>query len=117
MVDARQSRADPVFARRAHLHDASRMPTRAQVAEPIPVPSTAVYSRRDGVVAWQSCIEPESELHENVEVRCAHVGFGIDPATLWLLADRLAQPREPEQRQPFRPPMPLRGLYPGHPRR
>ena len=117
LVDPRQSRADPVFARRAHLHDAARMPTREQVAEPIPVPSTAVYSRRDGVVAWQSCIEPESALHENVEVRCAHVGFGIDPATLWLLADRLAQPREPLQRQPFRPPAPLRRLYPGLPRR
>jgi pimeloyl-ACP methyl ester carboxylesterase len=112
MVDARQSRADPVFRRRAHLHDVSRVPSREQVAQPIPVPSTAVYSRRDGIVAWQSCIAPESALHQNVEVRCAHLGFGVDPATLWLLADRLAQPRRPEQRQPFRPPTLLRQLYP-----
>lgn len=112
MVHTRQSRADPVFRRRAHLHDASRVPSREQVAQPIPVPSTAVYSRRDGIVAWQTCIEPASALHENVEVRCAHLGFGVDPATLWLLADRLAQPRQPEQRQPFRPPVLLRHLYP-----
>jgi pimeloyl-ACP methyl ester carboxylesterase len=112
MADARQSRADPVFARRAHLYDASRVPTREQVAEPIPVPSTAVYSRRDGIVAWQTCLEPESALHQNVEVRCAHLGFGVDPATLWLLADRLAQPQEAAQRQPFRPPVLLRHLYP-----
>jgi pimeloyl-ACP methyl ester carboxylesterase len=117
MVDARQSRADPVFQRRAHLYDASRVPSREQVAQPIPVPSTAVYSRRDGIVAWQTCIEPASALHENVEVRCSHLGFGVDPATLWLLADRLAQPQQPEQRQPFRPPALLRHLYPAHPRR
>ncbi len=114
MVDARQSRAEPVFRRRAHLHDASRVPSREQVAQPIPVPSTAVYSRRDGIVAWQTCVEPESDLHENVEVRCAHLGFGIDPATLWLLADRMAQPQQPAQRRPFRPPAMLRHLYPAH---
>ena len=56
------------------------------------MPSTAVYSRRDGVVAWQACIEPETALHQNVEVRCSHLGFGADPATLWLIADRLAAP-------------------------
>jgi pimeloyl-ACP methyl ester carboxylesterase len=109
MVDARQSRADPVFQRRRHLYDVSRVPSREQVAEPIPVPSTAVYSRRDGIVAWQSCIEPESAQHQNVEVRCAHLGFGVDPATLWLIADRMAQPL---QRRPFRPPAMLRPLYP-----
>ena len=27
---------------------------------PIGVPSTAVYSRRDGIVAWQTCVEPET---------------------------------------------------------
>ena len=68
------------------------MPGPEQVAAPIGVPSTAVYSRRDGIVAWQTCIGPETALHENVEVRCAHLGFGTDPATLWLIADRLAVP-------------------------
>jgi hypothetical protein len=110
MVHGRQSRAEPVFRRRAHLHDVSRVPTRSQVALPIDVPSTAIYSRRDGIVAWQTCIEPETELHENVEVRCAHLGFGVDPATLWVIADRLAQP---EKQRPFSPPTMLRRLYPG----
>ena len=47
---------------------------------------------------------------QNVEVRCSHVGFGVDPATLWLIADRLAVPAG--QRVPFRPPLALRPLYP-----
>ena len=85
------------------------MPTREQLSRPIAVPSTAVYSRRDGIVSWQACIEPETALHENVEVRCGHLGFGVDPATLWLIADRLAVPAGqrspvPAAAAPLRPP-------------
>jgi hypothetical protein len=61
-------------------------------------------------VSWRTCIEPETALHQNVEVRCSHLGFGVDPATLWLVADRLAA--RPGQRAPFRPPPLLRPLYP-----
>jgi|SRR5690242_3259235 pimeloyl-ACP methyl ester carboxylesterase len=111
LTDPRQSHADGVYRRRSHLHATGRMPTPEQVAQPIDVPSTAVYSRRDGIVSWQACTGPETELHENVEVRCAHLGFGTDPATLWLIADRLAAPAG--QRQRFRPPPRLRSLYPG----
>jgi pimeloyl-ACP methyl ester carboxylesterase len=111
LTDPRQSRADGVYRRRSYLHaDAGRVPTREQVAQPISVPSTAVYSRRDGITAWHACIEPETALHENVEVRCGHLGFGTDPATLWLIADRLALPAG--QWRPFRPPALLRRLYP-----
>ena len=111
LTDRRQSRADGVYQRHGYRHAAGRVPTSEQVAAPIGVPSTAVYSRRDGIVAWQACIGPETELHENVEVRCAHLGFGVDPATLWLIADRLAV--SPGQRRGFSPPPALRSLYPG----
>jgi pimeloyl-ACP methyl ester carboxylesterase len=111
LTDARQSRADRAYRRRAHLHATEGVPTPQQVAEPITVPSTAVYSRSDGIVAWQACIGQETELHENVEVRCAHLGFGTDPATLWLVADRLAAPAAGRQR--FTPPAALRSHYPG----
>jgi pimeloyl-ACP methyl ester carboxylesterase len=110
LTDPRQSRADGVYRRRSYLHaDGQRMPTREQLARPIGVPSTAVYSRRDGIVSWQTCIEPETALHENVEVRCAHLGFGTDPATLWVIADRLALPAG--RWRPFRPPTLVRRLY------
>jgi pimeloyl-ACP methyl ester carboxylesterase len=110
LTDSRQSHADRAYQRRSSLHAAGRVPTREQVSQPIGVPSTAVYSRRDGIVSWRTCIEPETDLHQNVEVRCAHLGFGVDPATLWLLADRLAVPAG--QRRQFRPPAALRSLYP-----
>jgi hypothetical protein len=70
-----------------------------------------VFSRYDGIVAWQACMCSETKLHENVEVRCAHLGFGTDPATLWVIADRLAAPVK--KRTPFRPPRHLRSQYPG----
>jgi pimeloyl-ACP methyl ester carboxylesterase len=109
--DPQHSRAEAVYQRRSRLHaQLGRLPTREQVAQPISVPSTAVYSRLDGIVSWRSCIEPETALHDNVEVRCGHLGFGVDPATLWLIADRLAAPAG--QRRPFRPPALLRPLYP-----
>ena len=111
LKDLRQSHAQGPFQRLRHLHAAeAELPTIEQRAKPISVPSTAVYSRWDGIVAWRACVEPETALHQNVEVRCSHLGFGVDPATLWLIADRLATPAG--QRIPFRPPLPLRPLYP-----
>jgi hypothetical protein len=111
LTDSRQSHADRAYRRRANMHANSRVPGRDKLSQPIAVPSTAVYSRRDGIVSWQVCIEPETELHTNVEVRCAHLGFGVDPATLWLIADRLSVPVG--ERREFRPPGALRSLYPG----
>lgn len=111
LSDPRRSRADRAYHRRSHLHAAGgRLPTREQVARPVDVASTAVYSRHDGIVCWQNCIEPETALHQNVEVRCSHLGFGVDPATLWLIADRLAAPAGLPGR--FRPAGLLRPLYP-----
>ena len=111
LTDGEHSHADRAYQRRARLHATGRVPTREQISRAIEVPSTAVYSRRDGIVSWRACIEPETRLHENVEVRCAHLGFGVDPATLWLIADRLAVPAG--RLTPFRPPAALRSLYRG----
>jgi pimeloyl-ACP methyl ester carboxylesterase len=111
LTGTRQSHAGRAYRRRAHLHATQGLPSLKQVAEPVGVPSTAVFSRHDGIVPWQTCICPETELHQNVEVRCAHIGFGTDPATLWLVADRLAAPAAGRDR--FRPPPQVRLLYPG----
>jgi len=56
-----------------------------------PVPSTAIYSKADGVVAWQNCLEPESATTDNIQVPGSHVGLGVNPIVLYAIADRLAQ--------------------------
>ena len=63
-----------------------------ETAAPPPVPSTAIYTRADGVVAWQNCLEPASAETENIEVHGSHCGLGVNPAVLYAVADRLAQP-------------------------
>ena len=57
-----------------------------------PVPTTAIFSRSDGIVAWQGCMEREGPEAENIEVEGSHCGMGHNPAVLYAVADRLAQP-------------------------
>lgn len=64
----------------------------AQASRPPPVPTTCVYSRTDGVVPWQSSLEDKTRHTENIRVESSHLGLGMHPAVLWLIADRLAQP-------------------------
>jgi pimeloyl-ACP methyl ester carboxylesterase len=63
-----------------------------RIEEPPPVPTTAVYSRTDGVCAWQCCVEKEAPQAENIEVEGSHCGLGHHPAAVYAVADRLAQP-------------------------
>jgi hypothetical protein len=59
----------------------------------LPVPTTSIYSRSDGVIAWQACVERRDvPCAENVEVEGSHVGLGWNPDVLRVVADRLAQP-------------------------
>ena len=65
-----------------------------EIAAPPPVPSTAIYSREDGIVAWQSCRETDAPGTENIEVHGSHIGLGINPTVLYAVADRLAQTQD-----------------------
>ena len=62
------------------------------IAAPPPVPTTAIYSKTDGICAWQNCIEAKSDIAENIEVKASHCGLGHHPAAAYAIADRLAQP-------------------------
>lgn len=64
----------------------------AELALPAKVPTTAIYSKTDGVVAWPCSLVEAGEMSENIEVRSSHCGMGFHPAVLFALADRLAQP-------------------------
>lgn len=58
---------------------------------PPPVPSTAIYTKEDGIVAWQNCMEPADALTDNIQVHGSHCGLGVNPVVLFAVADRLAQ--------------------------
>ena len=107
-----RSAVSGVFARLQDRHVATvdemvRVPDSA----PLGVPTTAVYTRTDGVVRWWQCIESVGPQRENIEVRGSHLGLAHNPAVLWLLADRLGMPETAWR--PFRPPLTLRPFFPG----
>lgn len=66
-----------------------------------PVPTTSLYSRCDGIVAWQACIQKgRSDRTENIEVTGSHCGMGWNTEVLSIIADRLGQPLDAWQRHP-----------------
>jgi pimeloyl-ACP methyl ester carboxylesterase len=66
---------------------------RNAIAGDLPVPTSSIYSRSDGIVNWRTCLLHPSQTAENIEVLLAsHIGLGVNPAALWAVADRLAQP-------------------------
>jgi pimeloyl-ACP methyl ester carboxylesterase len=83
---------------------------REHLRDPLPVPTTSIYTRTDGVVRWHACIDTVGPTSENVEVRGTHTGLGINSAALLAVADRLAQPEG--SWRPFSPPRALASLYP-----
>ncbi|KQV77386.1 hypothetical protein ASC64_00595 [Nocardioides sp. Root122] len=70
---------------------ARRVAERLDPTAPIPVPLTIMFSRRDGIVAWQACLDHTSPDAEHVEVSSTHIGMGIDPDVWTVVADRLAR--------------------------
>ena len=63
----------------------------ARVASTPPVPTTSIFSRTDGIVAWRCCLQKEGARAESIEVAASHIGMGLNPAAWYAVADRLAQ--------------------------
>lgn len=59
----------------------------ALIARPLPVPSTAIWSASDGVVAGAIC---RGEACRSVEIRSGHLWVQMRPETLRAVADALA---------------------------
>jgi pimeloyl-ACP methyl ester carboxylesterase len=82
----------PRFFRRPPADDGHEV--RGRLRAPLPVPSSSIYSRSDGIVAWRSCLQDDGPLSENIEVLSSHCGMGHHPRVLLVIADRLAQPED-----------------------
>lgn len=64
-------------------------------SHPLTVPVTAIYSRNDGVVAWEACIDPDDRTIEHVEVSSSHFGMNLDPDVWETISKRLDQAPTP----------------------
>lgn len=92
---------------RAHDQDVLLRVARRQ----LPVPSSAIFSRADGICAWENCRGAVSPQSENIEVRGSHCGLGVNPAVFHIIAGRLAQPEG--EWMPFEPPGLAGWMFPG----
>ncbi len=55
---------------------------------PADVAFTAIYSKRDGIVDWHACVDPEAAP---VEVTASHVGMAVDPRVIAQVVAALRQ--------------------------
>lgn len=76
-----------------------------RLGEAPPVPTTSILTKSDGIVHWRGSIQHGADLPgakvENIEVHASHCGLGVNPAAIYAIADRLAQPEG--EWQPFVP--------------
>jgi pimeloyl-ACP methyl ester carboxylesterase len=70
------------------LDDPAVMARSALVALPLPVPTTAVWSRSDGLVAGSICRDTHCRA---IEIRSSHLGVQIRPDVLLAVANALAK--------------------------
>jgi pimeloyl-ACP methyl ester carboxylesterase len=57
---------------------------------------TSVFSRRDGIVDWRGCLDPQAKT---VEVRTSHLGMAFDPGVLDIVGATLAANRARRERE------------------
>ncbi len=91
--DVRATNATRLYEAMSGEAVAENSELRKAISGDLPVPTTSIYSRTDGIVNWRTCLVRPSETAENIEVHLAsHSGLGVNAAALWAVADRLAQP-------------------------
>jgi hypothetical protein len=62
----------------------------SRLHKPTPMPSTALYSKQDGVIPWQACMDLVTDNdHNNVEVKSSHFGMGANPSVLMAIENAL----------------------------
>ena len=61
-----------------HKVDATPIP---RITDKPPVPTLAIWSRKDGIVAPRAAFGLDGERDEAVEMKCAHMAFGVSRKT------------------------------------
>jgi pimeloyl-ACP methyl ester carboxylesterase len=80
-----------LYARRGIDLDEIEATIAARESNPIRVPVTSIYSKRDGIVGWQASIDKHTVGAENIEVSATHLGLGICPEVFKIVARKLAE--------------------------
>lgn len=73
-------------------HAVDAPPVDARLAEKPPVPTYALWSRRDGIVAPASARGLPGEVDHSLEVDCSHLAFACAPEAVTAVLGILSQP-------------------------
>jgi hypothetical protein len=111
-AEGEKTRATAMFERSRARHGLSDRARDIvdQLRQPVPVPTTAIWSRTDGIASWSGCSVDETAtpaIAENIEVPSSHVGLVANPLVLAVVVNRLRQ--DPDDWQTFE----WRQLFPG----
>ncbi len=85
----RYTRVAPLFVAQGMDMDEVEADVDALYETPLRVPVTAIYSKSDGIVSWQACIDEQSDCVEHIEVQASHIGLGISADVYDIIAMRL----------------------------
>lgn len=79
------------YARRGFDLDELERMVAERNARSLAPPVTAIYSKRDSIVAWRACFDPNADNRvEHVEVDAGHLELGVSAAVLERIAAALA---------------------------
>ena len=70
-------------------HAVEQPPFQCSLADKPPVPTTAIWSRRDGLIPLHAARGKAHEADHNVEVSCAHMEYPSDPAVLLAVVEAI----------------------------
>lgn len=65
---------------------------KSQIPKPANLLTYSFFSKSDGMVPWQVCMEKEIDLHINIEVNSSHFGMGANPKVLQKIDWALSHP-------------------------
>ena len=92
-AEGERTRTTPLFERARRTHGLSERAEKVvdELRGPLPVPTTAIWSKTDGVVGWRGCRVEESETARNVSVPSSHLGLASNPFALAALTKALVE--------------------------
>ena len=81
--------------------EADELPKSTEMCFSPRLPSTSVYSKGDGIICWEHCLDVANDQTENICVPGSHSGLAHNPLVIHVIADRLAQAEQ--EWRPFDP--------------
>ena len=97
--EGERTRTTPLFERSRRTHGLSERAEKVidELRGPLPVPTTAIWSRSDGIVGWRGCQVEETEggpTARNMAVPSSHLGLASNPFALAAVTRALAESTE-----------------------